>query len=302
MHIQSILAITDLSARGHRTVRRAAAIAAEHGALLKLMYAPTAFTGATETGAHATRHLAGLAVEMAEDFGILVKKVDDTSGHLEAIAQEARWSDLLVVGDVRAPCTLALFHGQPVERLLRAARKPVLVARLDAATRYRRILVAVDLTDESRHLVELAWAFDSAAEVELFHALNTMHEGKLRYADVSDYAIKSLRHACARHARERMLSLSDSSTARRNRVVSAIGQGDPARQAAVQQQYSKAELLVVGKHGRSAIIDFVFGSVAQRVLKWSASDVLVVPRGSGMASPVKAEPVAHGVLTPVLKQ
>jgi nucleotide-binding universal stress UspA family protein len=168
--------------------------------------------------------------------------------------------------------------------------------------RYRRILVAVDLTDASRHLVEVAWAFDGNAEVELFHALNTLHEGKLRYADVSDYAIKSLRHACALHARDRMLSLSDSSTARRNRVISAIGQGDPARQATVQQQYSKAELLVVGKHGRSAIVDFVFGSVAQRVLRWSVSDVLVVPRGSGVTSPVRAEPVAHGALAPALKQ
>ncbi|MGJ7529907.1 universal stress protein [Variovorax sp. GB1P17] len=302
MHIQSILAITDLSARGHRTVLRAASIAAAHGALLKIMYAPMAFAGATETGAHAARHLAGLAIEMAEGFGILVKKIDDLSGRLEAIAQEARWSDLLVVGDARDPCTLAVFHGQPVERLLRAVRKPVLVARLDAATRYQRILVAVDLTDASRHLVELAWAFDSTAEVELFHALNTLHEGKLRYADVSDYTIKSLRHACARHARERMLSLSDSSTARRNRVVSAIGQGDPARQAAVQQQYSKAELLVVGKHGHSAIADFVFGSVAQRVLKWSASDVLVVPRGSGISLPANAEPATQGALPPALKQ
>jgi nucleotide-binding universal stress UspA family protein len=302
-NIQSILAITDLSARGHRTVRRAASIAAEHGALLKLMYAPAAFiTSATETAAHAARHLAGLAIEMAEGFGVLVKKVDNVSGRLEAVAEESRWCDLLVVGDDRDACTLAFFHGQPVERLLRAVRKPVLVTRLDAAMRYRRILVAVDLTDASRHLVEVAWAFDGNAEVELFHALNTLHEGKLRYADVSDYAIKSLRHACALHARDRMLSLSDSSTARRNRVISAIGQGDPARQATVQQQYSKAELLVVGKHGRSAIVDFVFGSVAQRVLRWSVSDVLVVPRGSGVTSPVRAEPVAHGALAPALKQ
>ncbi|MET3496044.1 universal stress protein [Variovorax boronicumulans] len=306
MHIQSILAITDLSARGHRTVCRAASIAAEHGALLKLMYAPASFatraTGATEIAAHATRHLAGLAIEMAEGFGILIKRVDNVSGRLEAVAEESRWSDLLVVGDDRDTCALAFFRGQPVERLLRAVRKPVLVARLDAATRYRRILVAVDLTDASRHLVELAWAFDGNAEVELFHALNTLHEGKMRYADVSDYAIKSLRHACARHARERMLSLSDSSTARRNRVLSAIGHGDPARQATVQQQHSNAELLVVGKHGRSAIVDFVFGSVSQRVLRWSASDVLVVPRVSAVASPVKAEPVPHGAPAPALKQ
>jgi nucleotide-binding universal stress UspA family protein len=157
----------------------------------------------------------------------------------------------------------------------------VLVARLHArAGGYGRILVAVDLMDASRPLVDLACAFDSAAEIELFHAFTAMHEGKLRYADVSAQVIDAYRHACARNARERMLWLSDVSSARRNRVVSSVGRGDPARQAAVQQQYTNADLLVVGKRQRGAAMDFLFGSVALRVLRWSTGDVLVVPRGA----------------------
>jgi hypothetical protein len=127
-----------------------------------------------------------------------------------------------VIGDEPDRSLRAFFHGQPAERLLRAAQRPVLVARLDArAGGYGRILVAVDLMDASRPLVDLACAFDSAAEIELFHAFTAMHEGKLRYADVSAQVIDAYRHACARHARERMLWLSDASSARRNRVVSS---------------------------------------------------------------------------------
>ena len=59
--------------------------------------------------------------------------------------------------------------------------------------------------------------------------------------------------------------------------MSAVGRGDPARQAAVQQEYVGAELIVVGKRRRSAVADFFCGSVAQRLLSWSSSDVLVVP-------------------------
>ena len=77
-----------------------------------------------------------------------------------------------------------------------------------------------------------------------------------------------------------MLWLSDASSARRNRVMSSIGRGDPARQAAVQQQYSNADLLVVGKRHRNVLMDFLFGSVALRVLRWSTGDVLAVPRGA----------------------
>jgi nucleotide-binding universal stress UspA family protein len=279
MNIQSILAVTDLSAHGLRTVVRAASIAAAHGALLKIMYAPAAFS--TPADADAALGLGALCLEVAERFGILVKKVDDASGSLGGAAQEARWCDLIVIGGEPDRSLRAFFHGQPAERLLRAAQRPVLVTRLEArAGGYGRIIVAVDLMDASRQLVDLACAFDGAAEIELFHAFTAMHEGKLRYADVSAHVIDAYRHACARHARERMLWLSDASSARRNRVVSSVGRGDPARQAAVQQQYSNADLLVVGKRHRGALTDFLFGSVALRVLRWCTGDVLVVPHGA----------------------
>lgn len=61
--------------------------------------------------------------------------------------------------------------------------------------------------------------------------------------------------------------------------MSAVGRGDPARQAAVQQEYGGADLIVVGRRLRSAVADFFFGSVARRLLSWSSSDVLVVPHG-----------------------
>ncbi|WP_418128910.1 universal stress protein [Variovorax sp. 375MFSha3.1] len=277
-NIQSILAVTDLSAHGLRTVVRAASIAAVHGALLKIMYAPAAFAGPAD--ADAAGGLGAVCLEVAERFGVLVKEIDGTRGRLEDAALEARWCDLVVIGDEPGRSLAAFFRGQPAERLLRAAQRPVLVVRLDAqAGSYRRMLVAVDLMEESRPLVDLACAFDAQADVELFHAFTPMHEGRLRYADVSAHVIDAYRHTCARHARERMLWLSDASSARRNRVVSSVGRGDPARQAAVQQQYSGADLLVVGKRRRSALTDFLLGSVALRVLRWSTGDVLVVPHG-----------------------
>jgi nucleotide-binding universal stress UspA family protein len=276
MNIQTILALTDLSERGLRTVERAAFLAQAHGALLKIMYAAERF--AAPADADAALRLGALCLETAEGFAILVKKVDDASGSLDAAAEEARWCDLIVIGDEVDRSLAAFFHGQPAERLLRHAAKPVLVSRGDAAEgNYARILVAVDLRRDSGTLVDMACAFDGTAEVEMFHAFSPAYEGKLRYADVSTRIIEHYRETCARHARERLLRLSDASSARRNRVVTAIGRGDPAHQLAVQQQFTRADLLVVGKRRRSALADFLCGSVAQRVLRAAASDVLVVP-------------------------
>lgn len=278
MDLHSILAITDLSPQGNRAVHRAAMLAAQHRALLKLMHAPRDFDAPDGSCA---RHedMARLAAEIHGRFGILVKSVaTGGAGNLHAVAEEARWADLLVVSEPRRrESAKAFFCSHPIERLQRSVPCPILLARLEVFHRYRRILVAVDFTPESRKLVKLAWSLDGDAQVELFHALNTLLEGKLRYADVSERAMKVYRHESMREARERLFSLSDSSTARRNRVVAAIGRGDVARQAVVQQQHADAELLVIGKRRSSRISDFLFGSVAQRVLWWSSGDVLVVP-------------------------
>ena len=81
-----------------------------------------------------------------------------------------------------------------------------------------------------------------------------------------------------------MFWLTDSYDARRNRVQSAIGHGDAARQAVVQQQHGGAELIVVGKHPASLVTDVLFGSVAARVLRQAHADVLVVPHDFESAS------------------
>ncbi|MBS0341756.1 MAG: universal stress protein [Proteobacteria bacterium] len=277
MVIHSILAVTDLSPQGNRAVLRAALLAAQHGALLKIMHAPRGF-GAAQPRADAQLELRRIAAEVHARFDVLVKRVADTSGGLRAVAEEARWVDLLVVGEHEEKRSArSFFCSHPVERLQRAVPCPILLARLEVFHRYRRILVAVDFTPDSRKMVKLAWSLDGDAQVELFHALNTTFEGKLRYADVSERAIKVYRHESMRDAHERMFWLSDSSTARRNRVVAAIGRGDVARQAVIQQQHSSAELLVVGKRRSSRISDLLLGSVAQRVLWWSSGDVLLVP-------------------------
>ncbi|MGJ7544883.1 universal stress protein [Variovorax sp. LT1R16] len=293
MNIQSILALTDLSAPSRRAVTRAGLIAAEHRALLKILYAAPALGNCGESDAAA--RTSALARELAARFGILVKCIPHApgSGHLADVSAAARRVDLLVVDadcERRGP---AGFGGSPITRLLRAVACPVLVTRREALHRYRRLLVAVDFTPASKRMVALAWALDGTAQVELFHALSGAPEGRLRLADASDQAIKACRHQRLGAARERMFWLSDSTPANDRRLVSAIGQGDPARQAAVQQQASGAELLVVGKRQRvgpfAALADLLIGSVAQRVLGMATADVLVVPYDArSRAEPIDA--------------
>ncbi|MGK6308289.1 universal stress protein [Variovorax sp. DT-64] len=282
----SILAVTDFSRQGDYALARAGHLCAEHRAALKLLC--VAYPGEPPPPDAACR-LAHHALQLQQRHGIRVRALNQIAFSPDDVLASARSADLLVWGTARVRGVRAFLTGQPVEAVLRQCRRPVLVVRRPAHAPYRSLVVAVDFSDASRRLVDLGFALNQHADVELFHAISTANEGKLRYAEVSEQAIKVYRDQCRRYAQDRMFWLTDSYDARRNRVLSAIGHGDPARQVLVQQQRSGAELVVVGKHPASALSDFIFGSVAQRVLdRGSGSDVLVVPHDLEPASSTTA--------------
>ncbi len=285
MNIKSILVATDLSAQENAAVQRAWQLADAHGATVKLVYlAPRG----QRVPPHAASRLANAARQLEEGLGLRAQAAPLEAGKVADLVAHARDVDLVVLPHRRERSTAAFFRGQPVLRLLRACHRPVLVTRLGHGAHYRRVLVAVDFSPESVALVKLAAAFGARAELELFHAIDTLDEARLRSAEATEHAVRLYREKCMRHARERMLTLTDSFDARRNRLLTAIGRGDPGRQTVIQQERSGADLVVVGKRTSSAWEDFLCGSVAHRVLSWGSSDVLVVPPAFMQAS----EPVA----------
>jgi nucleotide-binding universal stress UspA family protein len=207
----------------------------------------------------------------------------------EGIVAAATGMDLVVLPHWHERSTAAFFRGQPVLRLLRRCSSPVLVVRRARRPHYERILVAVDFAPASRSLAQLAAAFDPQAKVELFHAVSTLDEARLRACEATDHAIRAYRAKCRRHAERQMLTLTDSFGARRNRFLTSFGRGDPGRQTVVQQEHSRADLVVLGKKRASGWEDFFCGSVAHRVLSWGSSDVLVVPAAGVEASATQVD-------------
>ncbi|MDM0074713.1 universal stress protein [Variovorax sp. J2P1-59] len=285
MNIRSILAVTDFSKQADWALERAAQLAVEHRATLKLMFAPANGNAPPADGAS---RLAHTARALSTRLAITVRTANQTANTLHHVAEEAACADLLVLGYQRESALATFLRGQTAERLARLCRCPVLVTKLAPKGRYGRILVAVDFTPESRNMVKLACVLDADAEVELFHAISTLNEARLRCAEASAQAVKAYRQECLRYARHRILALTDSFDSRRNRVMSKVSHGDPARQAAIQQEYVGADLLVVGKRRRLPFMTFFLGSVSQRVLYWATSDVLIVPHDAQASTRVAA--------------
>ena len=285
MTIRSILVATDLSVQDHLALHRAWQLAHAHRASVKLMYVPP-------QGAQVPHNAAALLADEArlleQTFGLRVTAVG-SAHRLEDVVAEGRGTDLVVLPHRRERFTAAFFRGQPVLRILRGCNRPVLVARQARVGHYRRILVAASLSRGSEALVTLAAGLDAHAELEIFHAIDTRGEAKLRAAEATEQAVRAYRARCLRKAQEGMGTLIDALAAHRHRLLTAIGRGDAGRQTVVQQQRSGADLVVLGKRRSSAWEDFLCGSVAHRVLSWGSSDVLVVPHGyAGASAPVAA--------------
>ncbi len=276
MKIKTILALSDFSVQGNHALERAGQLAAAHGALLNIMYVDM---GATQDCTDATARLGYHARQLGQQFGVTVNVAELTEHTAEQVAEKALGADLVVLGHEHLPSWTTFLSGPPALQLMSRCRCPVLVTRVEAGAvkPYEHVLVTVNFTPESERQVRVACALDDEASIELFHAVGTGSAARLRRAEASRHAVKAYRDACIRYAKGRLLSLSDSFDSRRNRVSSKIGDGDPARQAIVQQQYVGADLLVVGKRRSSPLWDFFFGSVARRLLHQTTTDLLLVP-------------------------
>jgi nucleotide-binding universal stress UspA family protein len=159
--------------------------------------------------------------------------------------------------------------------------------------------VAVDFSAASRPLVRYAGDFETGAALELFHAIDTHDEARLRSAEASTAAVQAYRREVLQYAQERLYRLSNVFDARRNRVGTLIGRGDLARQLTVQQESADADLVVLGQEHRSWLMELLRGSVARRLLAGCLqSDLLVVPHAYLGVMPGAAQPACpEGRLT-----
>ena len=275
MHLQTIVAFTDFSASAEHALDRAALVAASHGARLRIVYS-THTPDPRFVDPYA--RLEQRARQLARRHGVTVVAQDLGSGDVvEDALAAAAGADLLVLDRRKPQGWRALLRGSVLTRILRSSPCPVLVVQRAPQGSYQRKLVAVDFSDTSMALVRYAGGLEAEAQLQLYHAVDLRDEAKLRSAEASVQAVQAYRSKLLTRAAGRMLPLTSAYDARRNRVATAIGAGDPARELAVHHEATGADLIAVGYTRRPALIEWLVGTVAGRVVQSVQCDVLVFP-------------------------
>lgn len=171
------------------------------------------------------------------------------------------------------------FVGTTIERVIRTAGRPVLMANSKTGERWRKVLVTTDLSDVSSDAARTAHRLDFLEEVRVSFAYG--------YAPVTRHMMT---HAGIPEERIRQEIERESQTARKDltKFVERLGLGERSYSAhvfdgvgadAIEElvEDSKPDLLVIGTRGLSGVQRLFLGSVAQDLMGRLEIDVLAVP-------------------------
>lgn len=287
--MRTILAASDFSFDAHRAARRAALLAREHGATLRLLHVlhPDAAAKAAQQrrrpidldqriSLDAHHSLDSLAEDVTAP-DLTVEREMRSGVVLDEILAAADQADMLVLGPRGLRPIHELILGSAAERLLNKSRRPMLVVKREPTAQYRRVLVPVDFSDHSLTTVRFARLLVPNAELCLFHAFESVAEGTLRTAGVSEENIAQYGVQDETEAREEMEKLIADLGQMSLPPLPVVQRGDPRVQISATAESYAADLIVIGKHGRSRLAEYFLGGATRVTLARAPCDVAVVP-------------------------
>jgi nucleotide-binding universal stress UspA family protein len=298
IEIRTILCPIDFSDHSRRALQHAVAIARAHKATLVVLHVNPAGAASqvSDSLIHGTPIPSDLSDEVSrfvqtpETAGVSIEVVSRKGIVAEEVLKQARHSDLLAMGTHGRSGFDRLILGSVTEKVLRKAECPVLVVpggvpdSLPATpVTFERILCPIDFSDCSRYALNyaLSLAQPSAARVTVLHVMvyrmaeeapemyeTLMSDSRLGLADLhrrfEDYSRERLRSAVAE-------AVDASAT-----VETQLAVGKPYREILRIAGEQRADLIVMGVHGRGPGDLTFFGSTTNHVVRQAHCPVLTV--------------------------
>lgn len=277
--IARLLAATDFSPRADAALERAARLPLAPGAALHVVHVlpaslPRKIRDRAEPEARGLLdRSAALAATTASRAGNprlqIVPILARGQGYVEIIRQaRTREVELIALGRHGRRPLRDLFLGSTAERVVRMGDFPVLVVNTRPSGPYRRPIVALDLADTARRVVDLALRVldPEATRCWLVHAYHVPFERWMTTADRKQWRDQAAAEL------ERVVSRLDTPGVRPKAILRAGGPEPVLLQEIVRLD---ADLVALGTHARSGIAHALLGSVAAQVLRNAPCDVVI---------------------------
>jgi nucleotide-binding universal stress UspA family protein len=282
-----VVCATDLLPRSEAAVERASLVADQLGADLTLLHVVA--PGESERALEQTLQAAVSQMKSRSQppmwRGQRVPNVVIRAGSPARIIRETTAhskAQLLVLGPHRKRPIRDTFEGTIAEKALTARTCPLLVVQDEPRSSYRRILLALDLSETSAGAIRAAESLvlSPDADATIVHAFEPPYQGMLHYADVGLASAARYAISWKREARTAVRDLLKYESADFTRYDILIEQLPTAVGILHTIERYKPDLLVMGTSGGGRLRRALVGSVANRVLHEANCDALIVPEGS----------------------
>ncbi|MGE0468753.1 MAG: universal stress protein [Nitrospira sp.] len=287
--MKTIIAATDFSDEARHAVERAAIVAKEQRAHLRLLHVISSSAlndlrklFQTSTGAEAKliddarRMLNEAAADISVKTGLIVSTDVKTGQAQTEILAVTKSADLLVLGAHGGNSLHDLVLGTTAERLLSKCVRPILVTKCPPTTQYQRVIVPVDFSSYSAPALTMASRMAPNARIAILHAFRVPFEGRLRIVGASENDIDRYCEEEQQAAEKMICELIRESHIDSDRVSYVVERGDPSPVILAKAEALLSDLIVMGKHGQSWFEDLFLGSVTHHVLARSKCDTLVI--------------------------
>lgn len=268
---RNILLASDFSARCDRPLDRAIMLSREWNARLVIGHVVEQAPHAAKVrGLDEIRVSLGLQLPEAAREAELVVKPGSTPQVLADLAK-ADGSDIIVVGVARYNSWGDYVLGTAVDYIVRHAEVPVLVVRQRPLKSYRRLLVATDFSDCSRHALVSAGQLFPDIPIRLIHAWHVPFEGFLKSEDTRRDVRETEMEEMTKFVANKLIDPEI-----RARISTIVEEGELGPVIGQHLSPPDGDLLVLGTHGQSGFVHAMIGSRASELLSSVSNDVLMV--------------------------
>jgi nucleotide-binding universal stress UspA family protein len=223
-----------------------------------------------------------LGLEHVSDVTTRQEIIEAGPVHKAILRQASQLSaDLIVMGTHGRSGVDHLFLGSVAEKTLRTSPVPVLTVPPKAPEQaaglpFRSILCAVDFSPDSARALAYAASLAQHADgcLTIMHVVETMIVGYDPRG--GNFDIEGLSRATVALARTQLQECAASVTAGSTPIATVLGEGKPYPDILREAERRRADLIVVGVHGRSALDRLVFGSTADHLVRRATCPILTV--------------------------
>lgn len=271
--LKSILATTDMSARGDLALHRAIALARQHGAELTVLSVIDDATTDEIVAAQrdlTEKMLTRFATKISGDVKCDVQVI--AGDPTEAIIAAAKDHDLMVMGTHRPRNFLAALRETTAQRITRLSRTSVLVAVDSDCKPYDQVIVGVDFSPTSTAAIMQAAALAPDAPVTPFNAMHVPYKG--RHGGDMDTLIATFEREARQFDADWRRNADLPERAAATQIIEGSVMGileDAAKKAA-------APLIAVGAHGRVGQGRALLGTVSCDLMRNPVGDLLIARR------------------------